>query len=150
MDIQTEPLGQDASGKDVYLHELMPTEEQIQALVSQTVRPDLFLKRNEMLWDGTHHWQALSAGGSVQFPWAPNSTYLRRPIYLQNVKAQASSELSIHGARALMVLGDNVTTDHISPASAIPLESQAGRWLIERGKTRTTSINIRPTAATTK
>jgi aconitate hydratase len=134
MDIQTEPLGQDAAGKNVYLHELMPTEEQIQALVSQTVRPDLFRKRNAMLWDGTHHWQALSASGSVQFPWAPNSTYLRRPIYLQNVKPQASSELSIHGARALMVLGDNVTTDHISPASAIPLESQAGQWLTERGE----------------
>ncbi|RAI71919.1 aconitate hydratase AcnA [Pseudomonas fluorescens] len=134
MGIQTEPLGQDAAGNDVYLHELMPSEEQIQALVSQTVRPDLFRKRNAMLWDGTHHWQALSASGSVQFPWAANSTYLRRPIYLQNVKPQACSELSIHSARALMVLGDNVTTDHISPASAIPLESQAGRWLTERGE----------------
>ncbi|CAI8887338.1 Aconitate hydratase A [Pseudomonas sp. IT-P12] len=134
MDIQTEPLGQDAAGNDVYLHELMPSEEQIQALVSQTVRPDLFRQRNAMLWDGTHHWQALSASGSVQFPWASNSTYLRRPIYLQNVKAEASPELSIHSARTLMVLGDNVTTDHISPASAIPLESQAGQWLIERGE----------------
>ncbi|TDV49488.1 MULTISPECIES: aconitate hydratase AcnA [Pseudomonas] len=134
MDIQTEPLGQDAAGNDVYLHELMPSEEQIQALVSQTVRPDLFRQRNAMLWDGTHHWQALSASGSVQFPWAPNSTYLRRPIYLQNVKAEASPELSIYSARTLMVLGDNVTTDHISPASAIPLESQAGQWLIERGE----------------
>ncbi|KPG96299.1 aconitate hydratase AcnA [Pseudomonas sp. RIT-PI-r] len=134
MDIQTEPLGQDAAGNDVYLHELMPSEEQIQALVSQTVHPDLFRQRNAMLWDGTHHWQALSASGSVQFPWAPNSTYLRRPIYLQNVKAEASPELSIHSARTLMVLGDNVTTDHISPASAIPLESQAGQWLIERGE----------------
>ncbi|QYY80520.1 aconitate hydratase AcnA [Pseudomonas germanica] len=134
MDIQNEPLGQDAAGNDVYLHELMPTEEQIQALVSQTVRPELFRKRNAMLWDGTHHWQALSASGSVQFPWAPNSTYLRRPVYLQNVKPQANAELSIQGARVLMVLGDNVTTDHISPASAIPLESQAGQWLIERGE----------------
>ncbi|MDQ0124735.1 aconitate hydratase [Pseudomonas lini] len=134
MDIQTEPLGQDSAGNDVYLHELMPTEEQIQALVSETVRPDLFRKRNAMLWDGTHHWQALSASGSVQFPWAPDSTYLRRPVYLQNVKPQASTELSIHDARVLMVLGDNVTTDHISPASAIPLESQAGQWLTERGE----------------
>lgn len=134
MNIQTEPLGQDSAGNDVYLHELMPTEEQIQALVSETVRPDLFRKRNAMLWDGTHHWQALSASGSVQFPWAPDSTYLRRPIYLQNVKPQASTELSIHDARVLMVLGDNVTTDHISPASAIPLQSQAGEWLTERGE----------------
>ncbi|MGY2215321.1 aconitate hydratase AcnA [Pseudomonas sp. PE-S1G-1] len=134
MDIQAEPLGQDSAGNDVYLHELMPTEEQIQALVSETVRPDLFRKRNAMLWDGTHHWQALSASGSVQFPWAPDSTYLRRPIYLQNVKPQASTELSIHDARVLMVLGDNVTTDHISPASAIPLQSQAGQWLTERGE----------------
>lgn len=134
MDIQTEPLGQDAEGNDVYLHELMPSEEQIQALVSQTVRPDLFRQRNAMLWDGTHQWQALSASGSVQFPWSPNSTYLRRPIYLQNVSPKASPSLSIHGAKTLMVLGDNVTTDHISPASAIPLESQAGQWLLERGE----------------
>lgn len=134
VDIQAEPLGQDAQGKDVYLHELMPTEEQIQALVNETVRPELFRARNAMLWDGTHHWQALSASGSVQFPWAANSTYLRRPVYLQNVKPEASGELSIKQARVLMVLGDNVTTDHISPASAIPLQSQAGQWLVEHGE----------------
>ncbi|MGN8275678.1 aconitate hydratase AcnA [Pseudomonas sp. SMN5] len=134
VDIQREPLGQDAQGKDVYLHELMPDEAQIQGLVNETVRPELFRARNAMLWDGTHHWQALSASGSVQFPWAANSTYLRRPVYLQNVKPQTSGELSIKQARVLMVLGDNVTTDHISPASAIPLQSQAGQWLIEHGE----------------
>jgi len=134
MDILAEPLGQDAAGTDVYLHELMPTEAQIQALVSENVRPELFRKRSAMLWDGTHHWQALSASGSVRFPWASDSTYLRRPLYLQNVKPLAFTDLSIQGARALIVLGDNVTTDHISPASAIPLESQAGRWLTDRGE----------------
>jgi aconitate hydratase len=133
-DIQREPLGQDASGNNVYLHDLMPDEEEVNALVAQTVLPELFRKRNATLWDGTHHWQQLSAVGSVQFPWDPASTYLRRPIYLQGVNPSPRASLAIKGAKPLMVLGDNVTTDHISPASAIPSESQAGEWLLERGE----------------
>lgn len=133
-DIQQQPLGQDTHGNDVFLHELMPHEDEVHALVARTVLPELFRKRNATLWDGTHHWQQLSAVGSVQFPWDPASTYLRRPVYLQGVTPQPAESLSIQGARPLMVLGDNVTTDHISPASAIPSESQAGQWLLERGE----------------
>lgn len=133
-DLQNLPLGNDAQGNDVYLRELMPSEEEIQALVAKTVTPDLFLQRNESLWDGTHHWRELSAAGSVQFPWAPDSTYLRRPIYLQGITPNAPKSLAIHDARILLALGDNVTTDHISPASAIPPESQAGQWLLEHGE----------------
>lgn len=133
-DIQNQPLGQDAEGRDVYLHELMPTEEEMQQLVGATVRPELFRQRNATLWDGTHHWQALSAAGSVRFPWSPASTYLRRPVYLQGLSSEPQRSLAIEGARVLLALGDNVTTDHISPASAIPLNSQAGQWLVEHGE----------------
>ncbi|MEX5498414.1 aconitate hydratase AcnA [Pseudomonas syringae] len=133
-DIQRQPLGQDTEGNDVFLHELMPQEDEVNALVERTVLPELFRKRNATLWDGTHHWQQLSAVGSVQFPWDPASTYLRRPIYLQGVNPEPAQSLAIKGARPLMVLGDNVTTDHISPASAIPSESQAGQWLLDRGE----------------
>lgn len=133
-DLQREPLGQDTDGNDVFLHELMPHEDEVSALVARTVLPELFRKRNATLWDGTHHWQKLSAVGSVQFPWDPASTYLRRPVYLEGVTALPPESLSIKSARPLMVLGDNVTTDHISPASAIPSESQAGQWLLERGE----------------
>lgn len=133
-DIQHQPLGKDADGNDVFLHELMPRDDEVNALVERTVLPELFRRRNATLWNGTHHWQQLSAVGSVQFPWDPASTYLRRPIYLQGVSALPAESLSITGARPLMVLGDNVTTDHISPASAIPSESQAGQWLLDRGE----------------
>ncbi|WP_313499278.1 aconitate hydratase AcnA [Stutzerimonas nitrititolerans] len=133
-DLKQQPLGQDAEGRDVYLHDLMPSEDEIRALVGETVRPELFRERNATLWDGTHHWQALSASGSVRFPWSPSSTYLRRPVYLQGVNAEAPPSLAVENARILLALGDNVTTDHISPASAIPLGSQAGQWLVEHGE----------------
>ncbi|RRW39898.1 aconitate hydratase AcnA [Pseudomonas luteola] len=133
-DLQNAPLGKGADGQDVYLKDLMPSEQEVQALVARTVLPELFRQRNATLWDGTHHWQALSAEGSVRFPWDPASTYLRRPVYLEGVSVEPPASLAIHDARPLMVLGDNVTTDHISPASAIPLKSQAGQWLIEHGE----------------
>ena len=133
-DLLQQPLGQDAEGRDVYLQDLMPGEDEIRALVGETVRPELFRERNATLWDGTHHWQALSASGSVRFPWSPSSTYLRRPVYLQSVTAEAPASLAVENARILLALGDNVTTDHISPASAIPLASQAGQWLVEHGE----------------
>jgi aconitate hydratase len=133
-DIQNQPLGQDAEGRDVYLRDLMPTEEEMQQLVGTTVRPELFRQRNATLWDGTHHWQALSAAGSVRFPWSPESTYLRRPVYLEGLSSEPPRSLAVESARVLLALGDNVTTDHISPASAIPLNSQAGQWLVEHGE----------------
>ena len=133
-DLLHQPLGQDAEGRDVYLQDLMPDEDEIRALVGETVRPELFRERNATLWDGTQHWQALSASGSVRFPWSPSSTYLRRPVYLQSVAAEAPASLAVENARILLALGDNVTTDHISPASAIPLASQAGQWLVEHGE----------------
>ena len=134
IDLTRDPLGVDASGKAVYLHDLMPDDEVVAAQVAEVVRPEFFQQRLATVWDGTHHWQALSAEGSVQFPWSPQSTYLRRPQYLADIQAEAKASLAIAGARALMVLGDNVTTDHISPAGAIPASSLAGQWLLERGE----------------
>jgi aconitate hydratase len=86
------------------------------------------------VWQGTHHWQAISAPGSTRYAWAAESTYLRRPRYLENVPREPRALAAMNGARALMVLGDNVTTDHISPAGAIPANSVAGRWLLAHGE----------------
>ncbi|MBL1376385.1 aconitate hydratase AcnA [Zobellella iuensis] len=133
-DLTRAPLGVDEEGREVYLHELMPGEEEIQQLVAASLHPEQFARRNASLWDGTHHWRELSAEGSVRFPWDPGSTYLRRPIYTQAIAPAPGASLAIDNARALLVLGDNVTTDHISPASAIPADSQAGRWLLARGE----------------
>ena len=134
IDLSAYPLALDTEGKPVYLHELMPSDAEVAAQVSQVVRPALFQARGELLWQGTHHWQALEADGSVQFAWHPDSTYLRRPQYLADVSLLPASSLSLSGAKALVVLGDNVTTDHISPAGTIPADSLAGAWLRERGE----------------
>lgn len=134
IDLTCEALGYDSAGNPVHLHELMPSDEDVAALAAQVVKPEFFQQRLATVWDGTHHWQALSAEGSVQFPWDARSTYLRRPQYLADIQAEAKASLAIQGARPLMVLGDNVTTDHISPAGAIPANSQAGEWLLARGE----------------
>lgn len=134
IDLTREPLGYDSAENPVYLHDLLPSDEEVAALAAKVVKPEFFQQRLATVWEGTHHWQALSAEGSVQFPWDPRSTYLRRPQYLADIQAEPNSSLAIQGARALMVLGDNVTTDHISPAGAIPADSLAGQWLLERGE----------------
>ncbi|OAI92807.1 aconitate hydratase AcnA [Pseudomonas putida] len=134
IDLTRDALGHDAQGRPVYLHDLMPADAEVAEQVARVVRPEYFRQRLATVWDGTHHWQALSAEGSVQFPWSPQSTYLRRPQYLADIQPQARDSLAISGARTLMVLGDNVTTDHISPAGAIPADSLAGQWLLARGE----------------
>lgn len=134
IDLTSQPLGQDRNGQPVYLHDLMPSDADIAMQVASVVKPEFFQQRLATVWDGTHHWQALSAEGSVQFPWSPESTYLRRPQYLADIQAEPKASLAIHAARTLMVLGDNVTTDHISPAGAIPADSLAGQWLLARGE----------------
>ncbi|MGF7244597.1 aconitase A [Pseudomonas oryzihabitans] len=121
VDLEQAALGLDQTGQPVYLRDLMPNDDEVQTLVRATVRPELFRLRNATLWDGTHHWQALSAEGSVRFPW-------------QGITQEPPASLAVRDARALMVLGDNSTTDHISPASAIPLDSPAGRWLVDHGE----------------
>ena len=134
IDLDTQPLTHGSDGQPVYLRDLMPSDVEVAAQVLEVVKPEFFQRRLATVWDGTHHWQALSAKGSVQFPWNPQSTYLRRPQYLADIQAEPKTSLAISGARALMVLGDNVTTDHISPAGAIPANSLAGQWLLERGE----------------
>jgi aconitate hydratase len=134
IDLERDPIGVDADGRDVWLSEIMPTDEAVAALAQRLLQPDLFQRRAAMVWTGTPHWQALSATPSVRYAWDPASTYLRRPRYLEAVTRQPPPLSAIQGARALMVLGDNITTDHISPAGAIPSDSAAGRWLLARGE----------------
>ena len=134
IDLESQALASDHDGNPVYLRDLMPSDAEIAAQVAKVVKPEFFQQRLAKVWEGTHHWQSLSAEGSVRFPWSPDSTYLRRPQYLADIAAEPKSTLAINGARTLMVLGDNVTTDHISPAYSIPADSLAGQWLLERGE----------------
>ncbi|MBI3145964.1 MAG: aconitate hydratase AcnA [Pseudogulbenkiania sp.] len=133
-DIETTPLGQDEAGRPVYLRDIWPSDEEVAARVKESVRADFFTERAKTLWAGTHHWQQLSAEGSVRFGWDERSTYLRRPRYTEQIPPQQAGELSIHDARAFLVFGDNITTDHISPVGTIPRDSAAGHWLLERGE----------------
>jgi aconitate hydratase len=134
VNLRDEPVGTDGAGQPVWLRDLMPSDAEVAELAARVIRPEVFSLRVATIWEGTQHWRDISATGSVQYPWAADSTYLRRPRYLENVTAQPQPASALTGARALMVLGDNVTTDHISPAGTIPAASKAGQWLLERGE----------------
>ncbi|MBR9766656.1 MAG: aconitate hydratase AcnA, partial [Rhodobacteraceae bacterium] len=133
-DLTREPLATDAEGRPVTLDELMPSDEEVESLIQRFVTPAGYEAHNATLWDGTEHWRKLDAEGSLRFPWHPESTYLRRPRYLEGIDRQPRATLSLDDARFIMQLGDNVTTDHISPAGAIPLDSLAGRYLTDMGE----------------
>jgi aconitate hydratase len=133
-DIERVPLGQDSEGRDVYLCDLWPDDTEVQALVREHVRPEFFIQRRSTVWAGTYHWQDLAAQGSERFEWEPRSTYLRRPQYTVDLQPVPDVRLDFNRARALAVFGDNITTDHISPAGTISMESVAGAWLLERGE----------------
>ena len=132
-DFTTEPVGHEATGTPVYLHDLWPPDDEVDAIVARVVEPAMFARNTDTIRTGTHHWAQMSAPGGIQFEWDPHSTYIRRPPYLQNVPQQPPGLGGTHTARLLLKFGDAVTTDHISPAGAIPPGSAAGRWLTERG-----------------
>ncbi|ARP83380.1 aconitate hydratase 1 [Bordetella genomosp. 8] len=136
VDLEQDPLGVAADGRPVWLRDLMPADEDVAALAERVLRPELFRQRAATIWAGTPQWRALSAPPSVRYPWDAGSTYLRRPRYLESVAPQAAPLAALRDARALMVFGDNVTTDHISPAGTIPPSSAAGQWLLARGEAR--------------
>ncbi|WP_328370122.1 aconitate hydratase AcnA [Streptomyces sp. NBC_00457] len=135
-DFERDPLGTDADGAPVFLKDLWPTDEEVAARVAASVRPEMFRENAARLREGTPAWRDIEAPGGVRFPWDPDSTYIRRPPHLTDLPPLAPERLHIERAKVLLLLGDDVTTDHISPAGAIPLHSAAGRWLTERGVAR--------------
>ncbi|GAB2893045.1 aconitate hydratase AcnA [Streptomyces mayteni] len=132
-DLATEPLGHDRQGRPVFLADVWPSDEEVAEVVAAAVRPELFRENTERLREGTAHWRRLAGRDGVRHDWDPESTYLRRPPYLVGLARREPGTPVVRGARALLRLGDDVTTDHISPAGAIPEDSAAGRWLAERG-----------------
>ena len=134
-DLATEPLGTGTDGGPVYLADLWPSDTEINAVVDAHVTPGLFTGSYDDALAGDAHWAAVPAAGGDLFDWAADSTYLRRPPFLDNVPAEPEARGDIAGARALLLLGDSITTDHISPAGRIPARSCAGRYLTEHGET---------------
>jgi len=131
-DITTAPLGTSTDGKPVYLKDIWPTNKEIADLMGSSISRDEFIERYSKISLGTKEWQSLNvATGSETYAWNPSSTYVQNPPYFQDITPEPVSKGDILGARVLAVLGDNITTDHISPAGAIKKTSPAGVYLSE-------------------
>jgi aconitate hydratase len=132
IDLTSDPLTEDAEGRPVHLADLWPRPEEVEELLERSVSSGQFTDRYADIFDGDAAWDAVEAPTGERFAWDPTSTYLREPPYLDGVTAEPEVR-PIEDARVLAVLGDQVTTDHLSPAGAIPPDGPAGRWLTERG-----------------
>jgi aconitate hydratase len=133
IDILGEPLGQDAQGEDVYLRDIWPSEQEIAQTIGQAVRSDMFRKSYADVFAGDERWNGLEVPTGERFAWNERSTYVRLPPYFQDMSPVPEPVVDVHGARVLALLGDSVTTDHISPAGAIKHDGPAGRYLQEQG-----------------
>lgn len=131
VDLTQEPVGIGADGMPVMLSDLLPSNAEIQAVLDEVLTPQLFADGSRGLFDGSSAWQQIEVEASPTFAWDPDSTYVRRPPYFE--EAVRGEVVDIEGARALALLGDFVTTDHISPAGAIAPDSPAARYLHEHG-----------------
>ncbi|MGH7785269.1 MAG: aconitate hydratase AcnA, partial [Candidatus Binatia bacterium] len=133
IDMEREPLGVGSDGRPVYLRDIWPSAEEIAAAVGSTVKPELFRTQYANVFSGDERWQTLPAPSGEQYTWADDSTYIKAPPFFATMTRALPALHDISGARALAVLGDSVTTDHISPAGSIPADTPAGRYLIAQG-----------------
>ena len=135
LDITTEPLGIGTDGEPVYLADLWPTEKEIADVIGDAIQSDMFINDYANVFAGDERWQGLPLGdsGPDAFSWDEGSTYVRRPPYFEGMEREPTARTDIEGARVLAMLGDSVTTDHISPAGSIKKDSPAGRYLAENG-----------------
>jgi aconitate hydratase len=132
-DFYTEPLGRDADGRPVYLREVWPSQLEIQEAVASALDPQMFREQYGDVFAGNEAWQAIPSPEAAEiYGWDGESTYIQEPPFFVGLQAEVTPGEDIQGARVLALLGDSVTTDHISPAGAIASDSPAGRWLLER------------------
>ncbi len=128
-----EPLGYNPAGEPVYLKDIWPSQSEINQAIERVFKPEIFKQQYARILDGDLNWQSLEAPSGTLFQWDPKSTYIRNPPYFDDFKMEVDSPKDIKGARVLVLLGDRISTDHISPAGAIAPESPAGKYLIEHG-----------------
>jgi aconitate hydratase len=136
LDLSTEPIGTASDGTPVHLAELWPSEQEISETIRTSLGSEMFKTRYAAVFDGDDRWKAISVAPGQTFAWDPDSTYVLRPPFLDNMGAGLTPVADIEGARVLAVLGDSVTTDHISPAGSIGPSTPAGRYLTEHGVER--------------
>src|SRR5688572_14159915 len=132
-DLTAEPLGEDSAGNPIFLKDIWPSEAELQETMLRAVTADMFRRSYADVFQGDERWQSLKVPEGSSFDWDPNSTYIRKPTFLEGMTMTAPAPRDIVGARVLALLGDSVTTDHISPAGSIKADSPAGRYLIEKG-----------------
>jgi len=136
LDLLEEPLGEDQDGTDVYLRDIWPTSAEIQETIASSVKGEMFSSTYADVFTGDETWRSLPVPEGELFVWEPDSTYVRLPPYFADMPAAPQAFEDLAGARCLVMLGDSVTTDHISPAGSIKPESPAGRYLLEHGVER--------------
>ncbi len=133
LDLTTEPLGQGSDGEPVYLKDLWPSDQEVQELLARSIDSKMFQQSYAGVFAGDEHWSSIKVPAGKLYTWDGKSTYIRNPPYFDGMTRTPAALSDIHGARALAVLGDSVTTDHISPAGNIAKSSPAARYLIEQG-----------------
>ena len=136
IDLTKDPIGHTKDGKAVMLSELWPAQDEVNEVVQSCVKQEMFKREYSKIFDGDEHWKTMSAPTGPIFQWDDKSTYVKEPPYFEDFGPEPKGLTDIDGARVLAMVGDSVTTDHISPAGAIPPDSPAGRYLIEHGVER--------------
>ena len=135
-DFEKDSLGNDQEGRPVFLKDIWPTSEEIESVISDSISSSMFTKDYASVFDGDYRWKSLDTPTGKTFEWDSLSTYVRKPPYFEGMPAKPTPVTDIAGARVLAVLGDSVTTDHISPAGNIRVDSPAGKYLLEHGVDR--------------
>lgn len=135
-DFEKDPLGTDAQGAPVYLKDIWPSSQEIESVVASSITSEMFRKDYSSVFEGDHRWKALDTPTGETFEWDPQSTYVRKPPYFEGMPKDPLPVQDISGARVLALLGDSVTTDHISPAGNIKADSPAGKYLQSHGVER--------------
>src|SRR5262249_4094854 len=128
IDLQNDPLGQDKEGRPVYLRDIWPTQKEVQETILKSVRSEMFRQKYAEVFRGDEHWNTLLVPLGDLYAWDEKSTYVKHPPYFVGMSMQPPPLAEIKGARVLAVLGDSITTDHISPAGSIKVQSPAGKY----------------------
>ncbi len=133
IDLTSEPLAHDPNGEPVYLKDIWPSQKEIQETIRKAIKPEMYKEKYANVEEGNEMWQGLQVTGGDLYQWDPNSTYIQEPPFFKGMTPEVPPVKPIKSARVLALLGDTITTDHISPAGPIPVDSPAGKYLIEHG-----------------
>jgi aconitate hydratase A / 2-methylisocitrate dehydratase len=133
LDLTTDALGEDTAGKPVYLRDIWPTPQEIEKTVREAVSSEMYRKQYAEVFEGDAHWKSMPVPQGDIYKWDAKSTYIKLAPYFDNMPKEPAPLADVHGARVLAMLGDSVTTDHISPAGSIPVDSPAGKYLVAHG-----------------